>query len=140
MSYYPKTCNFTICSIYRHGGHDGWSSGSSDISFKGNPLRMIQANFGLNWPIGFRDEYFWFKLAYWFQRWIFFKKFTDGRRMPSDGNSSHRWAKKYCSVYERVIRVCCFFSFFFLFYLFCLFVCLFVFLILGNEEWFSLLL
>jgi hypothetical protein len=32
-------------------------------------------------------------LAQWFQR-RFLKKFTDGRRTPSDGNSSHRWAKK----------------------------------------------
>jgi hypothetical protein len=28
----------------------------------------------------------WFKLAQWFQRRRFLKKFTDGRRMPSDGN------------------------------------------------------
>ena len=48
-----------LCSIYRHGGQDGWSEGSSDISFKGNPLRMIQAKFGLNWPSGFRGEDFW---------------------------------------------------------------------------------
>jgi hypothetical protein len=31
---------------------------SSDITFKGNPLRMIQAKFGLNWPSGFRGEDF----------------------------------------------------------------------------------
>jgi hypothetical protein len=31
----------------------------SDITFKGNPLRMIQAKFGLNWPSGFRGEDFW---------------------------------------------------------------------------------
>jgi hypothetical protein len=30
----------------------------------------------------------WFKLAQWFQRRRFFKKFTDGRRTPSDGNRS----------------------------------------------------
>jgi hypothetical protein len=47
-----------LCSIYRHGSHDGWSAGSSDISFKGNPLRMIQAKFGLNRPSGFRGEDF----------------------------------------------------------------------------------
>jgi hypothetical protein len=41
----------------------------------------------------------WFKLAQWFQRRRFLKKFTDGRRkrMPIDGNSSYRWAKN-CSV------------------------------------------
>ena len=47
-----------LCSIYRHGGHDGWSAGSSDITFKGKPLRMIQAKLGLNWPSGFRGEDF----------------------------------------------------------------------------------
>ena len=73
-----------LCSIYRHGGHDGWSAGSLDITFKGNPLRMIQAKFGLNWLSGFRGEDFW-------------KIFTDGRQTPSDGNSSYRWAKN-CSV------------------------------------------
>jgi hypothetical protein len=29
-----------------------------DITFKGNPLRMIQAKFGLNWPSGYRGEDF----------------------------------------------------------------------------------
>jgi hypothetical protein len=48
LSYYPKTAILPLCSIYRHGGHDGWSAGSSDIIFKGNPLMMIQAKFGLN--------------------------------------------------------------------------------------------
>ena len=47
-----------LCSIYRHGGHDGWSAGSSDISFKRNPLRMIQVKVSLNWPSGFRGEDF----------------------------------------------------------------------------------
>ena len=28
-------------------------------NFKGNPLRMIQAKFGLNWPSGFRGEDIW---------------------------------------------------------------------------------
>jgi hypothetical protein len=50
--------NIFLCSIYRHGGHIGWSAGSSDITFKGNPVRMIQAKFGLNWPSGFRGEDF----------------------------------------------------------------------------------
>ena len=67
-----------LCSIYRHGGHDGWSAGSLDINFKGNPLRMIQAKFGLNWPSGFRGEDFLKKL-----------QTDDGRRTPSDGNTSH---------------------------------------------------
>ena len=65
--------------LFRHGGNAGWSAGSLDKAFKVNPLRMIQAKFGLNWP--------------WFQRRRFLKKFTDGRRTPSEGNSSHRRAK-----------------------------------------------
>ena len=67
-----------LCSIYRHSGHDGWSARSSDITCKGNPLRMIQAKLGLNWPSGFRGEDFW-------------KMFTDWRRTPTDGNSSYRF-------------------------------------------------
>ena len=43
-----------LCSIYRYGGHDGWSAGSSDITFK----EMIQTKYGLNWPRGFRGEEF----------------------------------------------------------------------------------
>ena len=53
-----KTAILPLCSIYRHGGHDCCSTGSSDITFKGYPLRMIQAKFGLNWPSGFRREDF----------------------------------------------------------------------------------
>jgi hypothetical protein len=53
-----KTAILPLCSIYRHGGHDGWSAGSSDITFKGNPIRMIQAKFGLNWQSSFRGEDF----------------------------------------------------------------------------------
>ena len=53
----PKNYNFTRV-LFRHGGHDGWSAGSSDTTFKGNPLRMIQAKFGLNWPSGFREDFF----------------------------------------------------------------------------------
>jgi hypothetical protein len=50
--------DFTPMYFYRPGGQDGWSAGSSDIIFKGNPLRMIQVQFGLNWPGGFRGEDF----------------------------------------------------------------------------------
>jgi hypothetical protein len=43
------------------------------IGFKGNPPKDDSGQL-------------WFKLAQWFQRRRFFKKLTDGRRMPSDGN------------------------------------------------------
>jgi hypothetical protein len=39
--------------------------------------------FCLNWPSGFRGEDFWKRL-----------QTNDGRRTPSGGNSSTRWAKK----------------------------------------------
>ena len=65
-----------IC-IYSNGGYLGWRAWLSDITFKGNPH---QDDLGQ----------VWFKLAQWFQRRRFLKKFTDGRRTPSDGNSSQR--------------------------------------------------
>ena len=49
---------FEEISIFSNGGHLGWRAWLSDITFKGNPLRMIQAKFGLNWPSGFRGEDF----------------------------------------------------------------------------------
>ena len=44
--------------IFSNGSHLGWRAWLSDITFKGNPLGMIQAKFGLNWPSGFRGEDF----------------------------------------------------------------------------------
>ena len=44
--------------IFSNGGHLGWRAWLSDKTFKGNPLRMIQAKFGLNCPSGFRGEDF----------------------------------------------------------------------------------
>jgi hypothetical protein len=49
---------FEEISIFSNDGHLGSSAWLSDITFKGNPLRMIQAKFGLNWPSGFRGEDF----------------------------------------------------------------------------------
>ena len=49
---------FEEISIFSNGSHLGWRAWLSDITFKGNPLRMIQAKFGLNWPSGFRGEDF----------------------------------------------------------------------------------
>jgi hypothetical protein len=49
---------FEEISIFSNGGHLRWRAWLSDIPFKGNPLRKIQANFGLNWPTAFRGEDF----------------------------------------------------------------------------------
>ena len=50
---------FEEISNFSNGDHPGWRAWLSDITFKGNSLRMIQAKFGLNWPSGFRGEDFW---------------------------------------------------------------------------------
>ena len=50
---------FEEISIFSNGSHLGWMAWLSNITFKGNPLRMIQAKFGLNWPSDFRGEDFW---------------------------------------------------------------------------------
>jgi hypothetical protein len=49
---------FEEISIFSNSGYLGWRARLSDITFKGNPQRMIQAKFGLNWPSGFRGEDF----------------------------------------------------------------------------------
>ena len=72
MSYYPKTCIFTICSIFSNSGHVGWCTASPDTILKLHTLVMIQTKFGFNWTGSFRGEDFWKSL----------------RRTTSDGNSS----------------------------------------------------
>jgi hypothetical protein len=82
LSYYPKTCNFTICSIFSNSGHVGWCTASPDTILKLDTLVMIQAKFGFNWSSSFRGEDFWKSL------WRTTDGWTDGRT-PSDGKSSH---------------------------------------------------
>lgn len=43
------------CSIFSNGGHAGWPARSSDITFKVDSKRMIQANVGSYLPSDFRD-------------------------------------------------------------------------------------
>jgi hypothetical protein len=69
----PKTCNFTICSIFINSGHVGWCTASPDTILKLDPLVMIQTNFGFHWSSTFRGEDFWKSLR---------------RTTTSDGNSS----------------------------------------------------
>jgi hypothetical protein len=49
---------FEEISIFSNGGHLGWRAWLSDITFKGKPLRMIQAKFGLNWPVVSEEKIF----------------------------------------------------------------------------------
>ena len=78
----PKTCNFTICSIFSNSGHVGWCTASPDTILKLDTLVMIQTKFGFHWSSTFRGEDFWKSLR---------RTMEDGRRRrtPSDGNSSH---------------------------------------------------
>jgi hypothetical protein len=77
----PKTCNFTICSIFSNSGHVGWCMASPDTILKLDTLVMIQTKFGFHWSNTFRGEDFWKSLR---------RTTDDGRRRqtPSDGNSS----------------------------------------------------
>jgi hypothetical protein len=52
----PKTCNFTICSIYSNSGHVDWWTASPDTILKLDTLVMIQTKFGSNWSGSFRGE------------------------------------------------------------------------------------
>ena len=103
MSYYPKTCNFTIHSIFSNSSHVGWCTASSDIILKLDTLVMIQTKFGFNWSSSFRGEDFWKSLlritddddgrqvmaialmALW-ARWT--KKLMDNRRWMKNGENS----------------------------------------------------
>ena len=55
----PKTCNFTICSIFNNSGHVGWCTASPDTILKLDTLVMIQTKFGFHWSCTFRGEDFW---------------------------------------------------------------------------------
>jgi hypothetical protein len=54
----PKTCNFTICSIFSNSGHVGWCTASPDTILKLDTLVMIQTKFGFHWSSTFRGEDF----------------------------------------------------------------------------------
>ena len=54
----PKTCNFTICSIFSNSGHVGWCTVSPDTILKLDTLVMIQTKFGFHWSSTFRGEDF----------------------------------------------------------------------------------
>ena len=55
----PKTCNFTICSIFSNSGHVGWCTVSPDTILKLDTIVMIQNKFGFHWSSTFRGEDFW---------------------------------------------------------------------------------
>ena len=71
----PKTCNFTICSIFSNSGHVGWCTASPDTILKLDTLVMIQTKFGFHWSSTFRGEDFWKSL----------RRTTDDARTTDDG-------------------------------------------------------
>jgi hypothetical protein len=80
----PKTCNFTICSIFSNSGHVGWCTPSPHTILKLDTLVMIQTKFGFHWSSTFRGKDFWKSL----------RRTTDDRRRrrtPSDGNKTNAW-------------------------------------------------
>jgi hypothetical protein len=54
----PKTCDFTICSIFSNSGHVGWCTASPDTNLELDTLVMIQTKFGFHWSSTFRGEDF----------------------------------------------------------------------------------
>ena len=82
----PKTCNFTICSIFSNSGHVGWCTASPDTILKLDILVMIQTKFGFHWSSTFRGEDFWKSL----------RRTTDGRQVMRIAYMTLwvRWAKK----------------------------------------------
>ena len=85
----PKTCNFTICSIFSNSGHVGWCTASPDTILKLETLAMIQTKFGFHWSNTFRGEDFWKSLRLTTDDY-------DGRQVMAIAQMSLwvRWAKK----------------------------------------------
>ena len=98
----PKTCNFTICSIFSNSGHVGWCTASPDTILKLDTLVMIQTKFGFHWSSTFRGEDFWKSL----------RRTTDDGRTTDDDDGRQvmriahmtlwvRWAKKSLKIYTK---------------------------------------
>ena len=86
----PKTCNFTICSIFSNSDHVGWCTASPDTILKLDTLVMIQTKFGFHWSCTFRGEDFWKSL-----RRITTTDDDDGRQVMAIAHMTLwvRWAK-----------------------------------------------
>ena len=86
----PKTCDFTICSIFSNSGHVGWCTASPDTILELDTLVMIQTKIGFHWSSTFRGEDFW----------KFLRRTTDdddGRQVMAIAhlNLWVRWAKNW---------------------------------------------
>jgi hypothetical protein len=86
----PKTCNFTIFSIFSNSGHVGWCTASPDTILKLDTLVMIQTKFGFHWSSTFRGEDFLKSLR---------RTTDDGRQVMAIAHMTLwvRWAKKGCT-------------------------------------------
>ena len=54
----PKTCNFTICSMFSNSGHVGWCTASPDTILKLDTLVIIQTKFGFHWSVLSEEKIF----------------------------------------------------------------------------------
>jgi hypothetical protein len=83
----PKTCNFTICSIFCNSGHVGWCTASPDTILKLDTLVMILTKFGFHWSSTFREDF-----------WKSLRRTTDdeGRQVMAIAHMTLQvsWAKK----------------------------------------------
>ena len=88
----PKTCNFTICSIFSNSGHVGWCTASPDTILKLDTLVMIQTKFGFHWSSTFRGEDFWKSLRHTTDN-------DNGRQVMAIAHMTLwvRWAKNMCT-------------------------------------------
>jgi hypothetical protein len=99
LYYYPKTCNFTICSIFSKSSHVDWCTASPDTILKLDTIVMIQTKFGFqevgvtghdfeSWPPKDHSSHVCFKLTFWFQRRRLLNIFPIGsyaKTMSADG-------------------------------------------------------
>ena len=93
----PKTCNFTICSIFSNSGHVGWCTASPDTFLKLDTLVMIQTKFGFHWSSTFRGEVFLKSLR---------RTDDDGREVMAIAHLTLwvRWAKKWTILRENLLQ------------------------------------
>jgi hypothetical protein len=95
LSNYPKTCNFTICSIFSNSGHVGWYTASPDTILKLKTLVMIQTKFGFNWSSSFRGEDFWKSL----------RRTTDDRRQVMAIAHLALWTRWAMTIRSKYIKI-----------------------------------
>ena len=93
---------YHLWSIYSNNSHVGYLAWSSDTILKIDTIRMIQTNFGWNWPCSFKEDDFENSL-HQMDRWM-----TDNDRYQVIAKPNMtiwvKWVKKFCTVHDCVYR------------------------------------